>query len=97
MLVRAWIEEGDAAGGHAAHETELLEEIHGRVDRGQRETGEAGRGGAHHLLGAGMSIQLAQRSVEDESLRGHALAALAQRGGKSGLGGGGSGAGLRHP
>ena len=56
-----------------------LEELEGRVDRGEREAGKPFGGCARDLLRVGVAPELAQHAVEHEALARDAMAAGAER------------------
>ena len=79
MLLDARIpQRGAAAGGETLHDAELLEELEGRIDRGQRRVGQALRDSLQHLLGREVPVEIEQRPVDQHALRGHPHAAFAQ-------------------
>jgi len=54
---------------------ELLEQLERRVDGGEGGVRQRGGDPLEDLLGAGMPVELAERSVDQDALRGHPLPA----------------------
>ena len=73
------VQRGRPAGVDAPDEAEALEELEGRVDRGEREAGKPFGGCARDLLRVGVAPELAQHAVEHEALARDAMAAGAER------------------
>jgi hypothetical protein len=81
-----------AAGGDAPREARLLQRVEPRVDSRQRDIRKPARDCLEDVIGAGVAVELAQRLVNRQSLRGHAVSARPQ--GRDG--GIGCGSGLLH-
>jgi hypothetical protein len=66
------------ARGDASHRAELLQDLEGRVDGRQSDAGKLVRDRLQHFLGRNVATQPPQGLIDDEPLRRHALAALAE-------------------